>query len=457
MSAGPTDDAQPDWNHLPPEQRAFPDNTDAEEHARRLAQSLKDGTLFDSAKPMPPTTQAGALLQISQLAKRTAEIELEREKVKSDAAKLRAGVLDGPARLPGTLDMRTADTVRFESVWWLWPGYLACSFLNLVVGETSAGKSTVLADVAARVTTGAPWPGEPAEARRAPGRVLWLGSEDPFELLTGPRLAACGADLRMVTEIQAVQRAGKIDSFSMQDDIGAVKAELMGAKQFGGAYAMLVIDPITSYLHGGKLRKVDMNDSGQLRTILEPWTRLASETGIAIVGVTHLAKDTTRSMLHRVLGGGAFAQLCRSLLSVVNLPDSGPNEKAVLQVKSNLPGLVRGAWRFRTDVRTVGFDQFQRPVTASFPDWLTYDHTLTPEALAGAARGPVSKQAPAFGVWLRAAFAAVPTGEGMPIARLKGLALADKIVSARWWEEHSAEYMEKRNVGGVWMCRPIGI
>lgn len=449
-------DSLPDWAPLPPDKRAFPDNTDAEEHVRRATQQfereLKDGTLFKPPAPqpvppgaMPVTAQAGALLEMQKLAKQTAEIELEREQ-------LRRGI-GAPAR-PGTLQLRTADAVLFESVWWLWPGYLACSFLNLVVGETSAGKSTVLADIAARVTTGAPWPGEAVGARRGPGRVLWLGSEDPFEILTGPRLAACGADPRMVSEIQAVHRFNKVDSFSMQDDIGAVKTELLTAKQFGGPYAMLVIDPITSYLHGGKLRKVDMNDSGQLRSILEPWVRLAQETGIAIVGVTHLAKDTTRSMLHRVLGGGAFAQLCRSLVAVVNLPDEGPNEKAVLQVKSNLPGLVRGAWRFRTDIRHVGNDQHGRPVTASYPDWLSYDHSLTPEALAGAARGPASRQAPAFGMWLRTVFASALPGQGLPVTQVKALALDAKVVTLRWWDDHSSEYLDKQNVGGVWWCRP---
>jgi len=139
----------------------------------------------------------------------------------------------------------------------------------------------------------------------------------------------------------------------------------------------------------------------------------------------------------------------------VHLPDEGPNEKAVLQVKSNLPGLVRGAWRFRTDVRQVANDQFGRPIVASYPEWLNFDHSLTPEAMAGAARGPASKQAPAFGVWLRAAFTAAP-GEGMTVARVKALALNDKVVSARWWDDHSSEFLDKQNVGGVWMCRPKG-
>ena len=359
-------------------------------------------------------------------------------------------------RAPDALVMRTADTVVMQSIEWLWPGYIACEFLNLVVGETSAGKSTVLADVAARVTTGRAWPGEPeGTPPRTPGNVLWLGSEDPMELLTVPRLIACGAELQRVTEIEGVTRNGQRGTFSLQDDLAAVRAEIARALAAGRPYAMLVIDPITSYLHGGKLRRVDMNDSGHLRTILEPWIVLAAETGIAIIGVTHLAKDTTRSLLHRVLGGGAFAQLCRSLIAVVNRHDEGPFEKAILQVKSNLPDAQKGAWRFSTDQRVVGTSNRGRQVQANFPVWDHFDAALTPEALAGGARGPVSKRTAVFGLWVKNFFASLPPETAMPATTVLARALAEGVASEKWWNEHSSEYLEKRNVNGTWMCRPI--
>lgn len=358
-------------------------------------------------------------------------------------------------RAPDALVMRTADTVVMQSIEWIWPGYIACEFLNLVVGETSAGKSTVLADVAARVTTGRPWPGEPeGTLLRMPGRVLWLGSEDPMELLTVPRLRACGADLQRVTEIQGVTRNGQRGTFSLQDDLAAVRTEIARALAVGEPYAMLIVDPVTSYLHGGKLKRVDMNDSGHLRTVLEPWIVLAAETGIAIVGVTHLAKDTTRSLLHRVLGGGAFAQLCRSLVAVVNRFDEGPYEKAILQVKSNLPDAQKGAWRFRTDQCVVGMSNRGRQVQANFPVWDHFDAALTPEALAGGARGPVSKAPAVFGLWVKSFFSVLPP-DPFPIAAVRARALAENIVSEKWWNEHSSEYLEKRNMNGTWMCRPL--
>lgn len=362
---------------------------------------------------------------------------------------------DAPLAAPPALMLRRADSIAMESVYWAWPGLVAYQFLNLLVGETSAGKSTVLAFMVATVTTGRPWPGEdPATPPRIPGRVLWLGSEDPMEVLTVPRLRACGADLSRVTEIQGVTRHGQRATFSLQDDFLNVKRELESARAAGHPYAMLVIDPITSYLHGGKLRRVDMNDSGQLRTVLEPWTVLAKETGIAIVGVTHLAKDTTRSLLHRVLGGGAFAHLCRSLIAVVARPDEGQFARALLQVKSNLPDSKAGAWRFCTAQKVVGQDQRGRDVQANFPVWDRFDPSLTPEAVAGGARGPVSTREPAFGMWVRAQFPRDAPYDELPASELLERALESNIVSRKWRNEHSANYLEKRNFKGEWMCRP---
>ena len=183
----------------------------------------------------------------------------------------------------------------------------------------------MLADVTARVTTGAPWPGE--YEPRQPGRVLWLGSEDSIEEMTAPRLVACGGNLNHVIEIQGVTQQGKRNTFSMQDDLGEIRRWLTAARDEGFPFAMLVIDPVTSYLPGQKLRKVDLNDAGQLRTVLEPWLVLAQEHNIAIVCVTHFAKDTTRSMLHRVLGSAAFTQTCRSLMAIVSREDDGPTPK----------------------------------------------------------------------------------------------------------------------------------
>lgn len=354
----------------------------------------------------------------------------------------------------GALQIRTADQVELKAIKWLWRGWIARGYINLLVGETGSAKSTVLADIAARITTGRPWPGEPESEARKPSRVLWLGSEDSMCELTGPRLKACQANLANVSEITGVTRDGKRDTFSLQDDNATVKAELAKAKAEGLPYDMLVIDPVTSYLPGKQLRKVDMNDNGQLRSILEPWMVLAQETDLAVVCVTHLAKDTTRALLHRVLGAGVFTHTARSLCAVVKLPDS-EYARALMQIKNNLPGSPSGAWRFSTAKVQVGTDaETGQPIDATYPQWEAIDTLITPESLAGGARGPSSSYAGAFRTWITTYFQPSML-EPKPVNEVRQAAIQAGVTSASWWNEHSGEFLEKQNANGVWICRPL--
>jgi hypothetical protein len=52
-----------------------------------------------------------------------------------------------------------ADTAR-RGVPWLWPGRIALGRVTLLVGDPGVGKSLVALDIAARVSTGRPWPGD---------------------------------------------------------------------------------------------------------------------------------------------------------------------------------------------------------------------------------------------------------------------------------------------------------
>ncbi len=355
---------------------------------------------------------------------------------------------------------RLLGGVAPRSIDWLWVGWIPKGYITIFAGETGAGKSTVLADVTARVTTGAPWPGDSQAERRTPGRVLWLGSEDSIEEMTVPRLLACGANLDNVVEIQCAVQEGQRNTFSLQDDLDGVAEWLAYARDVDGRpFAMLVIDPVTSYLPGQKLRKVDLNDAGQLRTVLEPWLVLAQKYHVAIVCVTHFAKDTNRSMLHRVLGSAAFAQTCRSLCAVVEPPsigddEPGPFEKALLQVKVNLPEHPGGAWRFSTEVVEVGTDQRSgKPITATRPNWEELDGALTPKTAVGRSRGPKSQQAAPFALWLQFEFGRHQPGTWLPAELLKATALRDCGVSESWWNKHSPEYLDKANHNGTWMCR----
>lgn len=382
--------------------------------------------------------------------RRASEAQRDIELIK---AKRKGLDIDTSFHMPRDLMIRSLDSVEMKAIDWLWQGWIPRGYITIWAGETGAGKSTVLADVTARVSKGAPWPGEPLDQPRPCGRVLWLGSEDGIEELTVPRLVACSADLANVHEIQGVMQGGARNTFSMQDDIKSVRNVLEDAIKNESAFVMLVIDPITSYLPGRKLRKVDLNDAGQLRSILEPWLGIAQEYNLAIVCVTHFMKDTTRAMLHRVLGSAAFAQTCRSLCSVVSRSNEGMYAKTLIQVKVNLPDHPGGAWKFHTvKVRVATDTRSGKSIYATRPEWEALDPDITPESLVGGTRGPVSKYTGSFGVWLRAYFMTTPE-ESQQVSEVKDAAIKAGVASARWWDDHSGDYLDKQNRGGIWWCR----
>src|SRR5437868_10480553 len=75
---------------------------------------------------------------------------------------------------------------------WLWPNRLAAGCLHLLDGDPGDGKSFVLADLMARLTTGRPWPDDSPSPGAA--SVLLLNAEDDAGGISRDRLLAAGAD-----------------------------------------------------------------------------------------------------------------------------------------------------------------------------------------------------------------------------------------------------------------------
>src|SRR5437870_1724318 len=83
-----------------------------------------------------------------------------------------------------------------QAVDWLWPGRLARGHVHLLDGDPDRGKSLVLLDLAARLTSGRPLPDGTAAV--APMTVIVLNAEDGAGSTVRPRLRAAGADLARV-------------------------------------------------------------------------------------------------------------------------------------------------------------------------------------------------------------------------------------------------------------------
>ena len=107
------------------------------------------------------------------------------------------GMQDYPdRRIPRTENLLAR--VHPENHGWVWPGKIRAGDLVVVVGEAGTGKSTVMADWIARVTTGTPFPVCSADQALPPGDVLLFNSREDFTRKVIPGIAAVGGDVHRV-------------------------------------------------------------------------------------------------------------------------------------------------------------------------------------------------------------------------------------------------------------------
>ena len=340
------------------------------------------------------------------------------------------------------LIITSLEGVKMKAIEWLWNGWIPKGYLTLVAGESGAAKSTLLTDIAARETTGKAWPG--TTDNRAPGRVLWLGSEDGVEELIVPRLHVAHANLKRFFIIKCSQKSNGVnESFSLQDDIKTTRDALEQARLENNPYTLFIIDPITSYLPGRKLKNMNMDSAQNLRFVLEPWLIVAQEFNLAIVCISHFSKDTKRQMIHRVLGSTAFIQTCRSLLAIIKLTEEGDHVKALLQLKNNLPETPEGGWKFETIKEYAGVDEeTEKPIYATTPKWLELRNDLNPESLMNQnTSGPESVNKLCF-----MQVAEQLWGQNkhvyFPIVEVKEKVLTTG-VSSNWWNHNYKDFLDK--------------
>jgi hypothetical protein len=101
---------------------------------------------------------------------------------------------------PAVLTSARASSFEMTGIEWLWPDRFAIGKVGLIAGLPDEGKGQVLSDMAARITCGEKWPCDEGAAPR--GNVLLLTAEDDISDTVAPRLAAAGANLETLAEIQ---------------------------------------------------------------------------------------------------------------------------------------------------------------------------------------------------------------------------------------------------------------
>ena len=226
----------------------------------------------------------------------------------------------------GAVVVNLAD-IEEKPIRWLWYNRIPQGMFTLLAGDPGLGKSYHSLDIAARITTGASWPDKTdLPENKAPcGSVIILTAEDPLASVVKPRLRQLGADLSKVFAIESVTikdpgRGQYETAFDLDNDLPALKKAIKQDTK------LIIVDPISAY-YG---RDTDSHRDADLRRILRPVCKLAEETGVAILAISHLNKSGTGKAIYRALGSIALIAAARTVWLLTNDPDEPESDRRLL-------------------------------------------------------------------------------------------------------------------------------
>jgi hypothetical protein len=228
---------------------------------------------------------------------------------------------------PQRLVARTFDQIESRPVFWLAKGRIPYGKVTVLDGDPGLGKSTLLLDIAARVTgAGNGFDPDHNPIGRGIGNVCILSAEDDPEDTIRPRLELAGAQLSRVHLLEAV--VGGEDGarpLEIPEDLGLIESCLQKIEPH-----LLIIDPLMAFLG-----KVDSNNDQSIRKALYALSQMAKRVGCAIVCQRHLNKGNSPKAMYRGGGSIAISAHARCALLVAEDPDD-PQKRVLAVVKANL-------------------------------------------------------------------------------------------------------------------------
>lgn len=238
---------------------------------------------------------------------------------------------------------------------WLWQDRIAIGFISLFAGRTGVGKSFVLCDIAAKLSTGREFPdGSPPK----PVSGTLFISEDPYQYVLVPRLKELGANLPLIRFMKWEAMA----KYSLRDT-----EFLNRAWEESGKPSLIVIDPPANFL-GAK----DEHKNAEIREVLMQIVAWLESRCVGMVFITHYNKgggDKALDALDRIMGSVAWASSAR--IACGFQIDPGDQSKCVFGgIKNNL-GEKAGPLSYR----------IAKTETLAVVEWLGKSDTTLDDAL----------------------------------------------------------------------------
>jgi hypothetical protein len=209
---------------------------------------------------------------------------------------------------------------------WLWPGRLPVAQISLLVSRPGVAKSLLTTDLAARISTGSPWP----DGSTCPqGSVILISLEDDPAQVIRPRLLAHNADLSKIHILTTLHDLAKCTTtpdlfFNIER-----YAPLEDALSILPDCKLVIFDPIAAFFPGSDIRHDPI-----IRKSLSTLFHLAQRYGPAILLVHHLRNRDRGYADQRILGGSAFTSISRNIWHLMRDPEQ-KSRRLFLSGKSN--------------------------------------------------------------------------------------------------------------------------
>jgi len=250
-----------------------------------------------------------------------------------------------PTHDPTDNPLAKFSDVRARPPAWLWPNWLPLGKLAILDGDPGLGKSTLLFDLAARVSNSGVMPDG---AQGASGNVIILNAEDDPAETIQPRLAAAGANPERVFHLGEVNGGSRRRQVQIPDD-----APLLGRLIAEQDARLLIVDPLLAFLAGA-----DANCDQHIRRVLQQISTIAHEHGCTVICVRHLNKGASAKAVYR--GSGSIGVIGHARTGLLVAQDPDDDEQRILAVSKcnmavkpaslrfaleNHDGVSRIAWR----------------------------------------------------------------------------------------------------------------
>jgi archaellum biogenesis ATPase FlaH len=246
-----------------------------------------------------------------------------------------------------SLVIEDMTNIRIRPVRWLAPSRIPQGKLVLIAGDGGNGKSTLTRSMVSSLSRGVPCLGMDYPTHE-PISSLMFTVEDGLDDTVVPHLIAEGADLARVHHVPRVEivTKGKSEHIPFRlEHIGLLRQKLKDHPEI----RLIVIDPVISFIARMGL---DENKSGDVRKLLDPLAALAEESGVTILAIAHVNKNSNAKARHRIAGNAAYVNASR-LVYMVDIDPDDADRRLLMPVKFNILGINKKSLAFRLQPLTV--------------------------------------------------------------------------------------------------------